>query len=82
METRNKKRKLIDLSDIENNKEVIQKNTIKNIQIKVERILPHNQYDMSSEFNDNFFDEASNAWRENKIKIKNGEFRYKYPYID
>jgi len=86
METRNNKRKLIDLdleyidSINENNKKTIQSNITQNIQIKVERIFPHNQYDISVEFDYKFFEDSSNAWRENKIKIKNGEFRYKRSY--
>lgn len=73
METRSKKRKLIDLFNIENNKQDCQKN----IQIRVDRIIPPNENDMSIEFDSKFFDDASTAWRENKLKIKNGEFRYK-----
>lgn len=77
METRSKKRKLIDLDLNLEYINQIDENNKQNIQIKIERIISYDGNNMSSKFDDKFFEEASNAWRKNKIKIKNGEFRYK-----
>ena len=34
------------------------------------------------EFSSNFFEEASKAWRSNKIPLENGMFRYKEDAFD
>lgn len=71
METRSKKRKFIELND--------DKTIKQNIQLKVKRI--NHSLDMSLEFDDNFFINASIEWRKNKIKQNNCTFKYKCEYI-